>query len=138
MNKQPLAHLRTWSLCFAIYCVACTNAVACVIPGAGSSILFEQVPTDPRFSSSEIIEASVYDRTRVERAGSGYQVELLTARVDHVVKGSTNTETVKILLHPGCPIVGYNGHGIILGELQDDPQLGLVLIPKEHGLREPL
>jgi hypothetical protein len=133
MTNDRLANMRTWALCLAVYCIACTNAVACVIPGTGSSILFEQVPTDIRFYSSEIIEATVYDSTRVEHAGR--QMSLLTAHVDRVIKGSINTKIVKILLHPGCPIVGLNGHGIILGELEDDPLHGLVLIPKQHQTR---
>jgi hypothetical protein len=125
--------MRTSALCLAVYCIACTSAVACW-SGTEPSILFEQVPTDIRFYSSEIIEATVYDRTQVGDA-VGRQMWLLTARVDRVIKGSINTKTVKILLHLGCTLVGANGHGIILGELQDDPQHGLVLIPKEHTFR---
>ena len=43
-------------------------------------------------------------------------------------------DTVKILLHQGCPRAG-GGHGIILGDLQSDPLLGYVLIPKDHSVR---
>ncbi|MCA1394002.1 hypothetical protein I6F20_33865 [Bradyrhizobium sp. IC3123] len=93
--------------------------------------MFEQVPTD--IDASEIIEATIHDRTQVSDA-RGLQGELLSARVDRVIKGSIKTDTVKILLHRGCPRAS-GGRGIILGYLQDDPLLGLVLIPKDHMVR---
>jgi hypothetical protein len=60
--------------------------------------------------------------------------ELLNARVDRVIKGSIKTDTVKILLYEGCSRAS-GGHGIILGNLQSDPLLRLVLIPKDHLVR---
>jgi hypothetical protein len=129
MINDRLANMRTWALCLAVYCIACTSAFAC-FPGTESSILFEQVPTD--IYATEIIEATIYDRTQVGDA-VGRQMWLLNARVDRVIKGSIKTKTVKIILHLGC--TRFGGHGIILGELEDDPQRGLVLIPKEHHFR---
>jgi hypothetical protein len=120
--------MRTWSISLAIYCIACTSAVACTIHGAGPSIVFEQVPTDIRFYSSEIIEASIHNGTQVSDA-AGRPVWLLDARVDRVIKGSINTNTVKIFFYQFCGAYS-GGHGIILGELEDDPLHGPVLIPK--------
>ena len=93
--------------------------------------MFEQVPADN--NASEIIEATIHDRTQVSDA-RGLQGELLSASVDRVIKGSIKTETVKILLYRGCPRAS-GGRGIILGDLQGDPLLGLVLIPKDHPVR---
>jgi hypothetical protein len=130
MFKDLPADMRTWSLSLAIYCIACTGATACTIV-VGRSIMFEQVPAD--IDASEIIEATIHDRTQVSDA-RGLQGELLSARVDRVIKGSIKTDTVKILLYQGCPRAA-GGHGIILGYLQGDPLLGLVLIPKDHLVR---
>jgi hypothetical protein len=80
-NELP-AQIRTWSLSLAIYCMACTGATACAIL-VGRSIMFEQVPAD--LDASEIIEATIYDRTQVSDA-RGLQGELLNARVDRVIK----------------------------------------------------
>jgi hypothetical protein len=129
INDLP-AHMRTWSLSLAIYCMACTGATACTIL-VGRSIMFEQVPAD--IDSPQIIEATIHDRTQVSDV-RGLQGDLLNARVDRVIKGSIKTNTVKILLYKGCPRFG-GGHGIILGDLQADPLLGLVLIPKDHSIR---
>ena len=128
-NDLP-AHIRTWSLSLAIYCIACSGATACTIL-VGRSIMFEQVPAD--IGAPEIIEATIHDRTQVSDAW-GLQGELLNASVDRVIKGSITTDTVKILLYHGCPRAS-GGHGIILGNLQSDPLLGLVLIPKDHLVR---
>lgn len=128
-NDLP-AHIRTWSLSLAIYCMTCIGATACAIVQA-RSIMFEQVPVD--VDASEIIEATIHDRAQARDAG-GLQGELLSARVDRVIKGSIKTGTVKILLYRGCPRAA-GGHGIVLGYLQSDPLLGLVLIPKDHLVR---
>jgi hypothetical protein len=93
--------------------------------------MFEQVPSD--IDASQIIEATIRDRTQISDAGD-LKRELLNARVDRVIKGSIKTDTVKILLYQGCPRAG-GGHGIILGDLRTDPLLGLVLIPKDHIVR---
>jgi hypothetical protein len=128
-NDLP-AHIRTWSLSLAIYCTTCIGATACTVVVA-RSIMFEQVPAD--IDASEIIEATIRDRSQVTDA-QGLQGELLSARVDRVIKGSIKTDTVKIFLYEGCPRAA-GGHGIILGYLQGDPLLGLVLIPKAHLVR---
>ncbi|MCK1572001.1 hypothetical protein IVB16_12770 [Bradyrhizobium sp. 183] len=130
MIKDLPAHIRTWSLSLAIYCMVCTGATSCTIL-VGRSIMFEQVPADK--DASEIIEATIIERTKVSDAG-GLEGELLTAHVDRVIKGSVKTDTVKILLYQGCPRAG-GGHGIILGRLESDPLLGPVLIPKDHLVR---
>ncbi|MCK1361409.1 hypothetical protein [Bradyrhizobium sp. 199] len=110
--------------------MTCIGATACAIV-VPRSIMFEQVPAD--IDASEIIEASIYDRKQVSDT-RGLQGELLSARVDRVIKGSIKTSAVKILLHEGCPRAA-GGRGIILGHVQDDPLLGLVLIPKDHLVR---
>jgi hypothetical protein len=130
MFNDLLAHLLKWSLSLAIYCMTFTGATACAVVVA-RSIVFEQVPADK--DAPEIIEATIRDRTHVIDA-QGLQGELLNASVDRVIKGSIKTDTVKILLYEGCPRAS-GGHGIILGNLQSDPLLGLVLIPKDHLVR---
>jgi hypothetical protein len=126
MINDWLADMRTWALCLTVYCVACTSAVACM-PSTERGILFEHVPTD--IDAPVIIEATIYDRTRVGDA-VGNQMWLLNARVDRVIKGSIDTKTLKIFVYLGCTRVGI-GQGIILGELRDDPQRGLMLKPIE-------
>lgn len=128
MIISQFVHMRTWSMALAIYYVACTSAVACTALGAGPSIVFEQSPTGIRFNSTEIIEASINSGTQVIDA-TGRPVWLLDARVDRVIKGSINTNTVKIFFYQWCGAYP-GGHGIILGELEDHPLHGPVLIPK--------
>jgi len=51
----------------------------------------------------------------------------MNARVDRVIKGSIDAKTLKIFVGiGGCTRVGI-GQGIVLGELRDDPQRGLML-----------
>jgi hypothetical protein len=134
MINSHFAHMRTWSIPLAIYCLAHTSAAACAISGTGSSIMFEQVPPDIRYYSSEIVEATIYGHTQVGGV-AGDTILLVDARVDRVIKGSINTSTVKILLHQwGCGTY-FGGHGIIVGEIEDDPLHGPVLIPKRHQIR---
>jgi hypothetical protein len=62
MINDRLADLRKWALCLAVYCVACTSAVACM-PATERGILFEHVPTD--IDAPVVIEATIYDQTQV-------------------------------------------------------------------------
>jgi hypothetical protein len=123
MINDWLADMCTWALCLAVYCVACTSAVACM-PATERGILFEHVPTD--VDAPVIIEATIYDRSQVGDA-VGNQMVVMNARVDRVIKGSIDTKTLKIFVYlGGCTRVGI-GQGIILGELRDDAQRGLML-----------
>lgn len=136
-NNNRLAQLRALSLCFAVCCIACTDAVACAVYGTGHSIVFKQAPNDIRFYSSEVIETTILDSTLVHD-GVGRPMTLVNAHVDRVIKGSIHAETVKILFYQTTCITLAGGHGIILGEIEQDPLHGLVLIPKRHGLAEAL
>lgn len=107
----------------AICRVACTSAVACT-PSTERGVLFEHVPTD--IDTPVIIEATIYDRSEVSDA-AGNQIVVMNARVDRAIKGSIDAKTLKIFVGiGGCTRVGI-GHGIVLGELQNDPQRGLML-----------
>jgi hypothetical protein len=114
---------RTWGLCLAIWCIACTSAVACN-PSTERGILFEHVPTD--IDAPVVIEATIYDETQVGDA-AGNQMVLMNARVDRVIKGSIDVKTLKIFVYiGGCTRAGI-GQGIVLGKLRDDPQRGVML-----------
>jgi hypothetical protein len=94
------------------------------MPSTDRSIFFEHVPTD--INAPIIIEATIDDETQVGDA-VGNQIMLMNARVDRVIRGSIDTETLKIFTYIGGCIHGGVGHGIILGELRDDPKRGVLL-----------
>jgi hypothetical protein len=99
------------------------SAVAC-IPATERGIFFEHVPTD--IDAPVIIEATIHDSSQVGDA-AGNQMVVMNARVDRVIKGSIDAKTLKIFVYVGgCTRVGI-GQGIVLGELRDDPQRGLML-----------
>jgi hypothetical protein len=115
--------LRMWWFCLAICCIASTSAVAC-IPATERGIFFENVPTD--IDAPVIIEATIYDESQVGDV-AGNQMIVMNARVDRVIKGALDAKTLKIFVYLGsCTRVGV-GQGIVLGELHDDPQRGLML-----------
>ncbi|MCP3445816.1 hypothetical protein [Bradyrhizobium sp. CCGUVB14] len=118
MISNGLTDMRTWAVCLIAYCVACTNAVACfgTVEYRGG-ILFEHVPID--IDAPIVIEATIYEVSGNE----------LRARVDRVIKGSTDAKHVKIFVTElDCPQVGVGiGQGIVLGTLRNDPQHGIVL-----------
>ena len=123
MINDWLADMRTWALCLAVYCVACTSAVACM-PATERGILFEHVPAD--IDAPVVIEATIYDKTQVGDA-AGNQMVLMNARVDRVIKGSIDAKTMKIFVYiGGCTRAGI-GQGIVVGKLRDDPQRGVML-----------
>jgi len=94
------------------------------MPDSERTILFEHIPTD--IDAPVIIEATIYDITQVGDA-RGNQMKLMNARVDRVIKGSIDTKTLRIFVYVGgCTRVGI-GQGIVLGELRDDPQRGVML-----------
>jgi hypothetical protein len=140
MINVRLAHLRIWSTLLAFYCAACSSAAACTIYGTGfpsNSIMFQHVPTDIRYYSSNIVEATISGYSRVGGSPGG-PVVLVDARIDRVIKGSIDTSTVKILLHESsCGTYLFGGHGIIVGEIEYDPLHGPVLIPKAHPAKDP-
>jgi hypothetical protein len=115
--------MRVWGLSLAICGIACTSAVACM-PSTERGIIFEHVPTD--IDAPVIVEATIYDETQVGDA-AGNQMVVMNARVDRVIKGSIDAKTLKIFVYLGsCTRVGI-GQGIVLGELRDDPQRGVML-----------
>jgi hypothetical protein len=123
MINKSLADMRTWAVCLAACCVACTSAVACM-PATERGILFEHVPTD--IDAPVVIEATIYDETQVGDA-AGHQMMLMNTRVDRVIKGSIDTKTLKIFVYiGGCTRAGI-GQGIVIGKLRDDPQRGIML-----------
>jgi hypothetical protein len=123
MNEWLADNLRTWALCLAICCIASTRALACH-PFTERGIVFENVPTD--IDAPVIIEATIYDRSQVGDA-AGNQMVVMNARIDRVIKGPIDTKTLKIFVYLGaCTRVGI-GQGIVLGELRNDPQRGLML-----------
>jgi hypothetical protein len=118
-----LADMRTWAVCLAAYCIACTSAVACT-PSSERGIIFEHVPTN--IDAPIIIEATISDRKEVGDA-AGHQIVLMNARVDRVIKGSIDAKTLRIVAYPSdCTRAGI-GQGIVLGEFVDVPQHGLML-----------
>jgi hypothetical protein len=116
--------LRTWGLCLAICCLACTRAVAC-IPGLERDIIFEHVPAD--LDAPVIVEVTIYDRLEDVSDVAGHMMAVMNARIDRVIKGSIDARTLKIVTWiGGCTRAGI-GQGIVIGTLRDDPQRGLEL-----------
>jgi hypothetical protein len=123
MGRKPTSALGTWALCLAICCIGCTSALACA-PFTERGVIFEHAPAD--LDAPVIIEATLYDRSEVTDA-AGRTMVLMNARVDRVIKGSIDANTLKIFVHDrGCTRAGI-GQGIVLGTLRDDPQHGLGL-----------
>ena len=123
MINKSLADMRTWAVCLAASCIACTSAVACM-PSSERGIIFEHVPTD--IEAPVVIEATIYDKTQVGDA-AGRQMVLMNARVGRVIKGSIDAKILKIFVYiGGCTRAGI-GQGIVLGKLRDDPQRGIML-----------
>jgi hypothetical protein len=124
MINKWFAVIRAGTVFLAVYCIACTSAVACQGPSFERGIIFEHVPTD--IDAPIIIEATVVDIKQVGDA-VGNQMELMTARIDRAIKGSIDAKTLKIFVYiGGCTRAGI-GQGIILGEIVDVPPHGLML-----------
>jgi len=123
MINNSLADMRTWAVCLAAYCIACTTAVACV-PSSERCIIFEHVPTD--IDAPSVIEATVSDMKQVGDA-AGHQIWVMNARVDRVIKGALDAKTLRIVAFPSDCTSFVIGQGIVLGELVDVPPHGLML-----------
>jgi hypothetical protein len=111
MIDNSLADMRTWAVCLAAYCIACTSAVACV-PSSERGIIFEHVPTD--IDAPIVIEATVSDMKQVGNA-AGYQIFIMNARVDQVIKGALDAKTLRIVVYPSDCTSFVIGQGIVLG-----------------------
>ncbi|WLA51592.1 MULTISPECIES: hypothetical protein [Bradyrhizobium] len=130
MITEWLTDLRKWALGLGVYCIACTSAVACITQSSERGILFENVPTD--IDAPVVIEATIYDITQVGDV-RGFQMELMNARVDRVIKGSIDAKYLRIFVYPtSCTRVGV-GQGIVLGTLRDDPVRGVMLEAVERA-----
>jgi hypothetical protein len=124
MIEKLLAATRTSAVSLVAYCIACTSVVACQGPSFERGIIFEHVPTD--IDAPIIIEAAVVDIKQVGDA-AGNQMQLMTARIDRVIRGSIDAKTLKIFVYiGGCTRAGI-GQGIILGEIVDVPPHGSML-----------
>ncbi|NPU11080.1 hypothetical protein HL666_09925 [Bradyrhizobium sp. 83002] len=136
MIKTSLADPRTWVICWLFCCAAYTGAGAGIIPcppSAMQAIIFEHVPSD--IDAPVAIEATIDDQAQASDA-SGRPIVVLNARIERVIKGSLDAETLKILVYPGaCTLTGV-GRGIIIGKLRDDPLRGLMLEAMRTNIRD--
>lgn len=124
MVNNWLADMRTWAVSLAACCILCTSAFACLGPGFERGIIFEHVPTD--IDTPVVIEATIYDETQMGDA-RGNQTIVMNARIDRVIRGSTDAKYLRIFVYTGgCARVGV-GQGIVLGTLRDDPVRGVML-----------
>ncbi|WP_342723933.1 hypothetical protein AAFG07_33310 [Bradyrhizobium sp. B097] len=125
---EAMRFLRAGILCLFACCMPYSSADACQGPHS-KGIIFDHVPPD--IDAPVIIEATINDKAFV-REGFMW---VMNARVDRVIKGSVDTTSLKIFMHPtSCSYVA-TGHGIVLGTLRDIPHHGLMLQAIEDGFR---
>lgn len=122
------------ALCLIVGCLVFDRAGACIAPSAGTGILFDHIPDG--LYEPIIAEVTIVSREADISLPNHGQQAVMTARVERVIRGTLDSDVLKIVTPLyDCSIVGV-GHGFVAGMLEHDAQRGLELFAKQRPIAE--
>jgi hypothetical protein len=117
---------RLYALCLIVGCL-CDPAEACVVASSQTGVLFDHIPEGS--NAPVIVEVTIVSREADIRSPDHHtRLAVMNARVERVVRGTVDSDALKVVTYLGsCTRIGV-GHGFVAGTLDHDAQLGLELI----------
>jgi hypothetical protein len=107
-------------------CLVCKEAKACILPSSQTGVLFDHVPAG--IDAPVVVEVTVVSREANVDMPNHARLAVLNARVDKVIKGTLDSDVLRIVTYlNSCSRIGV-GHGFVAGMLRQDPQRGLELL----------
>jgi hypothetical protein len=130
--------LRASGFCFAIGCLACTQALACQGPSFERTIIFNHVPTD--VDVSVIAEVTIIDMKpeNLQDPSNSTGMAVMNVQVEDVIKGQIGRGTLKIVTPLGDCSNGFGvgSHGFVAGELRSDSKGNSELVAISENIRK--
>ncbi|RXT35367.1 hypothetical protein [Bradyrhizobium betae] len=132
MTIDQRTNVRIWktivlcAVCLIVGCLAFDRAEACAVAGSQRGVLFDHIPEE--VDAPVIVEVTIVGREADISSPDRTPLALMNARVERVVKGTLDSDALKVVTYLGtCTRIGA-GHGFVAGTLDHDARLGLKLI----------
>ncbi|WP_156918474.1 hypothetical protein [Bradyrhizobium sp. Cp5.3] len=131
MSDQP-SNMRTWkttglcALSLIVGCLVFDRAEACAVASSQSGVLFDHIPEE--IDAPVIVEVTIVSREADISSPDHTPLAVMNARVERVVRGTLDSDALKVVTYLStCTRIGV-GHGFAAGRLEHDAQLGPELI----------
>jgi hypothetical protein len=117
---------RLCALCLIAGCLVFDRAEACAVASSQSGMLFDHIPEG--IDAPVVAEVTIISREADIRSPDHTPLAVMNARVERVVRGTLDSDALKVVTYLStCTRIGV-GHGFVAGALDHDAQLGLELI----------
>jgi len=117
---------RLTALCLIVGCLVFDRAGACTTSSTGFGILFDHIPEG--IYEPVIAEVTIVSEEADISLPNNARLAVMNARVERVIRGTLDSDVLKIVTYLNtCSRVGV-GHGFVAGTLEHDAQRGLELI----------
>jgi len=114
------------TLCLIVGCLVFDRAEACLLSSSQSGVLFDHIPEG--IDAPVIVEVTIVSREADISSPNHTPLAVMKARVERVVRGTLDSDALKVVTYIGsCTRLGV-GHGFVTGRLEHDAQRGLELI----------
>jgi hypothetical protein len=128
---------RLCALCLIVSCLVFGTARACTLPSSQGGILFDHIPDG--IDAPVVAEVTIVSREANVSFPNHAQLAVMNARVERVIKGTLESDVLKVVTYlNSCSRIGA-GHGFVAGTLRRDAQRGLELVaiqrPYEYLMR---
>jgi hypothetical protein len=140
MISDQRANMRTWkmtrlcALCLIVGCLVFDRAEACAVASSQRGVLFDHIPEG--IDAPVIVEVTIVSREADISSPDHTPLAMMSARVERVVRGTLDSDALKVVTYLStCTRIGV-GHGFVAGTLDHDAQLGpkLIAIQRSHEI----
>lgn len=113
------------SLCLIVSCLVFDRAEACAVASSQAGVLFDHIPEE--IDAPVIVEVTIVSREADISSLGHTPLAVMNARVERVVRGTLDSNVLKVVTYLGtCTRIGVR-HGFVAGTVDHDAQLGLEL-----------
>ncbi|MGX1324966.1 hypothetical protein AB7M17_008419 [Bradyrhizobium sp. USDA 377] len=137
MISDQRVSMRTWktttlyALCLIVGCLVFDRAVACAVASSQGGVLFDYIPEG--VDAPVIVEVTIVSREADINSPDHTPLAVMNARVERIVRGTLDSNALKVLTYLStCTRIGV-GHGFVAGTIVHDAQLGPKLIALQRS-----
>src|SRR5262249_4860853 len=114
---------RLSALSLIVACLVFDRAEACLLSSSQSGVLFDHIPEG--IDAPVSVEVTIVSREADISSPNHTPLAMMNARVERVVRGTLDSDALKVVTYIGsCTRLGV-GPGFVAGRLKHDAQRGL-------------
>lgn len=121
------------ALCLIVGCLVFDRAEACLVASSASGVLFDHIPEG--IDAPVVVEVTIVGREADISSPQHTPLAVMNARVERVIRGTLDSDTLKVVTYLSSCTRLIVGHGFIAGTLEHDAQLGLELIAIQRSYK---